>query len=294
MHIIVGYMATSSGEDGLSLGVVIARSLGAAIDICLVIQHEHTVPARVPADPGYEAVLIEHTREWLTEAQKAVPDDVEAQTHLSYHESPAQGLLEEATRLDAQAIVIGAADHGLLGRHSLGTVSTELLHSSHVPVALAPRGIRHSKATRVRELTCAIETQPGADALVQSAVRTCQLMHAPLRLVSLVAIAHPLLARRGGNVHANEAALRQAQESLDGARSLVPAEVPVTTRVAQGATVEEAVTNLEWQDGDLFMVGSSSLASPRRLFLSSKAAKMLRVVPVPMVVVPYHESAESE
>ncbi len=294
MRIIVGYHATSTGEDGLSLGVLLARSLGAAIDICLVVQHEHTVPARVPADPGYEAVLVEHAGEWLTEAQKAVPDDVEAQAHLSYHASPAQGLLDEATRLDAQAIVIGAADHGLLGRHSLGTVSTELLHSSHVPVVLAPRGIRHSKATRVRELTCAIEADPGADALVQSAVRICQQMHAPLRVVSLVSVAHPLFSRQGGNVHASEAALRHAQESLDRARSLVPPEVPVTTRTAQGATVEDAVTNLEWQDGDLFLVGSSSLASPRRLFLSSKAAKMLRVVPVPMVVVPYHEPAESK
>ena len=34
------------------------------------------------------------------------------------------------------------------------------------------------------------------------------------------------------------------------------------------------------------MVGSSRLSAPRRLFLGSTAAKMLRVLEVPVVVVP--------
>ena len=49
-----------------------------------------------------------------------------------------------------------------------------------------------------------------------------------------------------------------------------------------------------WQDGDLVMVGSSRLAQPRKLFLGSTAAKMLRVLPVPMVVVPKHEFTQPE
>jgi Universal stress protein family len=39
-------------------------------------------------------------------------------------------------------------------------------------------------------------------------------------------------------------------------------------------------------DGDLIMVGSSRLSAPKRLFLGSTSAKMLRVLDVPMVVVP--------
>jgi nucleotide-binding universal stress UspA family protein len=38
------------------------------------------------------------------------------------------------------------------------------------------------------------------------------------------------------------------------------------------------------------MVGSSRLAQPRRLFLGSTAAKMLRVLQVPMVVIPKEEA----
>jgi hypothetical protein len=39
-------------------------------------------------------------------------------------------------------------------------------------------------------------------------------------------------------------------------------------------------------DGDLIMVGSSWLSAPKRLFLGSTSAKMLRVLDVPMVIVP--------
>jgi nucleotide-binding universal stress UspA family protein len=60
----------------------------------------------------------------------------------------------------------------------------------------------------------------------------------------------------------------------------------VTSTIVDGDTVEDAVSKLEWHDGDLIMVGSSRLSAPKRLVLGSAAAKMLRVLDVPMVVVP--------
>ena len=43
----------------------------------------------------------------------------------------------------------------------------------------------------------------------------------------------------------------------------------MTSTIVDGSTVEEAVSKLEWQDGDLIMVGSSRLSAPKRLFLGS-------------------------
>lgn len=73
---------------------------------------------------------------------------------------------------------------------------------------------------------------------------------------------------------------------LDEAKARLAGTVEVSSVVVLGDTVEDAVNGLEWQPGDLIMVGSSRLAAPRRLFLGSTAAKMLRVLDVPMVVVP--------
>ena len=56
--------------------------------------------------------------------------------------------------------------------------------------------------------------------------------------------------------------------------------------IATGKTVEDAAASLDWEPGDLLYVGSSRLAQPFHLFLGSTAAKMLRVLAVPMIVVP--------
>ncbi|MDT5160624.1 MAG: hypothetical protein QOC90_934, partial [Mycobacterium sp.] len=83
-----------------------------------------------------------------------------------------------------------------------------------------------------------------------------------------------------------ERALAHAQHSLEAAKAALPEDIPVTSTIVDGPTIEDAVSKLTWRDGDLIMVGSSRLSTPKRLFLGSTAAKMLRVLDVPMVVVP--------
>jgi nucleotide-binding universal stress UspA family protein len=51
------------------------------------------------------------------------------------------------------------------------------------------------------------------------------------------------------------------------------------------------VEGLDWADGDLLMLGSSRLAPPRRLFIGSTAARILRHLHVPMVVTPGEEES---
>jgi nucleotide-binding universal stress UspA family protein len=64
--------------------------------------------------------------------------------------------------------------------------------------------------------------------------------------------------------------------------------------VAHGRTFEEAVDSLDWLEGELVIIGSSRLAQKNQLFLGSTANKVLRALPVPMVVVPRdYERAES-
>ncbi|MFD4782950.1 universal stress protein [Rhodococcus qingshengii] len=296
MRLIVGYLATPSGKDGLVLGAQLARSLGAQLDICMVLPPDRTLPAKVPSEAGYDDILAARAHYWLAEAKASVPEDIQVEVHLSFHESFAQGLLDEVDRLNALAIVVGASGDGLLGRHAIGSVSTELLHSAHVPVALAPRGTRHSAATAIREVTCALGTRVGADIVLNTAVRASELMQVPLRLVSLVALdpQNDLRDHRDTAESARERARNHAQDTLDVARAALPAEFPIEVIIADGSTVESAVRQLDWQDGDLVMVGSSRLAQPRKLFLGSTAAKMLRVLPVPMVVVPKHEFTQPE
>jgi nucleotide-binding universal stress UspA family protein len=186
--------------------------------------------------------------------------------------------------------VVGAANGGLRGRHRLGSVASELLHSSDVPVVLAPEGSRRvDVSTGVTRITAAVGTRPGAEALLEEATSLAEATGAELRLLSLVTVDLPPsvdtgIIRVAGAAHADQV-LRQAREALSG---VTEAEVVV----GQGESIEDAVQHLSWEPGEVAVVASSRLAQPRRLFLGSTAAKMLHELPVPMIVVPRTRAAE--
>ena len=287
MKLIVGYLATPGGADAMALGARLARTLGADVEACIILPPDRVLPTAGTGD--YEAKLGEQAEKWLAEAIASVPDDLTAHSHVTFDDSFADGLIRETARLEADVIVVGGSGGGLAGPYSLGSVVNELFHSAPVPVVVTPRGTRDSKVDRVREVTCAIGQRQGADLLLEKAVRFSKAAGTPLRLVSLVAL-DPIFGQlRGDEEAVRERALAHAQQVLDTAKSSLPEDFPVTATAVDGSTVEEAVRKLEWHDGDLIMVGSSRLSAPKRLFLGSTAAKMLRVLDVPMMVVPRDE-----
>jgi nucleotide-binding universal stress UspA family protein len=286
MKLVVGYLATPGGSDAVALGARLARTLGAELELCIVLPPDRMGPARLSVGE-YDNLLAEQARKWLEEAK--VPGDVVARSHVSFAESFADGLLQEIARLGADAIVVGGSGGGLAGPFSLGSIVNELLHSSPVPVIVAPRGTRHSDVQKVREVTCAIGERQGADRLLRSAVRFSKAAGTSLRLVSLVALDPTFGHLRSDEDAVHERALEHAQHTLEAAKEALPEAIPVTSTIVDGATVEDAVSKLDWRDGDLIMVGSSRLSAPQRLFLGSTAAKMLRVLDVPMMVVPRDE-----
>jgi nucleotide-binding universal stress UspA family protein len=293
MKLIVGYLATPGGADALSLGVRLARTLDAEIEVCIILPPDRTVPALVSTG-GYEEHLAEQAETWLAEARAGLPGDVVARSNVVFDDSYTDGLIKETARVGADLIVVGGSGGGLVGSFSLGSVVNELSHSAPVPVVVAPRRTRELSIDRVREVTCALGERAGADLLLDTAVRFSRAAGTPLRLVSLIALDPMFGSLRGDDDAVRQRALTHAQQTLDTAKDSLPEGFPVTSTIVDGTTVEEAVSRLEWHDGDLIMVGSSRLSAPKRLFLGSTAAKMLRVLDVPMMVVPRDQLETSD
>lgn len=285
MRLLVAYLATPGGEDAVALGACLARTLHASLDISLVIPPDK--PEAFAATGSYADVLDEAAKEWLDQAAALVPEDVTVRTHVAVDENSADGILKEIDRLDSTMLVVGGSGGGLIGRHSLGSVVNDLLHSSPVPVALAPRGFSRTGPQRVREITAAIGRRPGAEILLDTAVELSAQGQIPLRLMSLVSRDDwPPKLSAEEEQQAVERGVELAGRALDEARSRLPEGTGLDSTVAEGRNIEDAVLTVDWHDGDVIMVGSSRLAAPRKLFLGSTAAKMLRVLAVPMIVVP--------
>ncbi|KRA24296.1 universal stress protein UspA [Microbacterium sp. Root61] len=288
-RIVVGYTATDAGADAVALGARLAAASDASLDVVVVLPADDR-SVITPPDAGYDRYLRTQAAEWLADAVATIPDAVTHRSHVRYGESFAAGLITIADELDAAYIVVGAANGGMRGRHRLGTVATELLHSSDVPVALAPEGSRRiDPSTGISRVTAAIGTRPGAEALLSESVALASAAGAQLRILSLVTVDLPTsvdtgVIRIAGAAHADEVVAK--------ARTTLPAGIDAEAVVARGDSIEDAVQHLGWEPGEIAVVGSSRLAQPRRLFLGSTAAKMLHELPVPMIVVPRTRTTE--
>lgn len=282
MRYVVGCTEDERGSEAiaLALALALARAPGAELDLV------HVLPGpgenlRLAAEHEYQQYLAGKAETWLDKALALIPPGMTARKHIRTADSFAEGLIEAAEELGARLIVVGAASKGLLRRFTVGSVANALLHASSVPVALAPSGYRPPRD--ITRLTCAIGTRAGAEALLDVAVDAAAIRHVPLRLISLVT----LDAGHGhSGAEAESWAKSHAEITLAKAVEGVAKRTLVTAAVASGDSIEDAIERLDWDECEVVVIGSSRLAARSRIFLGTTANKMLRALPVPMVVVP--------
>ncbi|HEY9264083.1 MAG TPA: universal stress protein, partial [Mycobacterium sp.] len=162
MHLTVGYLATPTGDDGIALASALAKTFDADVDVVLVVREE--LPDGHPGRLEYQQMLIDRGEQWVSRAVAALAaTGVAAESTVAVGESFAQSLVEFAEQKASDLVVVGGARDGFFGRHTIGPVTGALLHSSPIPVALAPRGYAEDPDEAIEAVTAAVPTKPGDD-----------------------------------------------------------------------------------------------------------------------------------
>ncbi len=284
MRYVVGFGPRQRGVHGVNLAATLARSSGATLDLVSVLPSAAPTFHMYSPDHAFNAEIEDQGREWLEDGLAHIPEDVRAEGHLRHADSITQGLLDAATdpdRGEAGMIVVGTHHRVRAGKFRLGSLADALLHASPVPVALAPANYQYHPG--VTRLTCATGMGPGAEDLLRNAIRLAAEWKVPLRLMSLVAVGEgPEDQRREWT----EMAERHAATLVGTATAALPAECPVSSVVGHGKSLQKAVAGLDFADSEVVLIGSSRLAQPKRLFIGHSASKIMRALPVPMIVWP--------
>ena len=109
----------------------------------------HELPDGHPGRGQYQEILLERGRQWIARAVAALAaGGVTATPTVLLGDSFTESLIHFAEEHDSDLIVVGGARDGYFGGHVIGPVSSALLHSSSIPVALAPRGFAEDTPTR--------------------------------------------------------------------------------------------------------------------------------------------------
>ena len=290
MTLIVAYAPDERGKTALHLASMLARSIGDELVICSVIPAPW-VPGMARVDAEYRKELDEIADQALELARKSLPGDVSARFERHSARSAPAGLLEVAKQSDAYMIVVGTSSAGLFGHISLGSVTSRLLHSSPVAVALAPRGFRSQPGAKVKRVTAAYDGS--ASGLLIAAARVAARVGASLRIASFAVWSRPAYTTRLGT-DSEDLVLQEwitdleksAHAALEQVEELAKVPRQLETVVGHGESWEEAIDDVGWDDDDVLVVGSSAVGPIAQVFLGSRGAKILRSSPVPVVVVP--------
>jgi nucleotide-binding universal stress UspA family protein len=266
MTLLVGVAPERRARAVLDLAAMLARTDGDDLLVTSIVPAPW-VPGPARVDAEYQAELQGLAQAALDDARQRLPEGARYLVH--HARSVPSGLVE---------LVLGSAISGALGYVHLGSTSDGLVHSSPIPVALAPRGFRCRGNCPVKRLTAAFG---GADdRVVAAAAEIAGHIGARLRVASFVVRQRaPIQAGVGTETERAIAAQweRDVRSALGKDHELV---------IGRGTSWDVAIDDIEWEDGDVLLVGSSSLGPVARVFLGSRAAKIVRNSPVPVVVVP--------
>jgi nucleotide-binding universal stress UspA family protein len=247
VSVVVGLPRDERATTALHLGALLARSLGEDLLVATVVPPPWP-PGMGRVDAEYQAWLDRDAEDALDRARDLVPRDVAAEFRVVRARSTAHGLAEVAEQHGASVLALGSSDAGVLGRVAFGSVAERLLHTSPVPVALAPRGFRSRPGTTVRRVGSRAEES--------------------------------VLGEWSSEVE------RAQRAVLDQVAALPAGPAETTAVIAHGTDWAGAISEPGWDDGDLLAVGSSSAGPLAKVFIGSRSSKIVRHSPVPVVVVP--------
>ena len=176
MKILVGVTPDASGEDAMALGAVLQRSFGGEV----VLGNIFAAPADSAGKTKVDAEWVTYMRSEALEVVAEAAEDAARwglgsfTTVVHGHRSSGVGLIELADAIGADVIVVGSAPGSANGRFLIGSTADQLLHGSHVPVAVAPTRYRRVAPAALGRLVVAFQDTPESHSALRWAARQCQ------------------------------------------------------------------------------------------------------------------------
>ena len=292
MTVVVGYLAGKSGSAPLHLAASTARTLRTSLTVATVVPRPWTFPSPARVDAEYAAWADQLAADSAREAQRelasiAAPAEVVFHSHA--HRSVSGGLIEVVKELDADMLVLGSSANGQLGQVVVGSTADRLLHSCPAPVAIAPRGYRSARGGMLTRITCGYPGTPESLEVVRRVAALAERIEVPMRVITFAVRGRTMYPPEVG-LHAEDSILAawesQAGEMLAQLRTDEVVGPDVVLQVVSGNGWDQALDDADWQEGEILALGTSPRGDIAHVFLGSRGTKIMRVSPVPVLVLP--------
>jgi nucleotide-binding universal stress UspA family protein len=273
LPIVTGYEDTPAGHDALVLGARLARLTDLRPVVTTVYPLDGRGQTAVARDPRWRQRTEVVARDRFARARTVVGSEglgeVEPEFRWLGPASPHTALAEYACEIGASFLVVGSTGHGLGGRLAAGGTVQRLLPLARCPVAIAPRGYRHTVRSGMTVVAVAYDASPESDRAAAVAAALAARTGAALRFVA---------------VAESPAQRETARAAVQRGLAYAPVEVDAYTDVLDGSA---ARTLADLPDRtDLLVVGSRGYRFMRRTLPGGVVGVLVRSAYYPVVVVP--------
>ncbi len=290
--ILVATDFSSTADSAEKLAFQLARLLGAEL---------HLVHVRVILeDPLMAEEKQLEMEQLLASADEATKDafargrsgepGFTVETHLIRSVSAAEAIVESASDLGCDLIVMGT--HGRRGiKHMLlGSVAERVVRSVSIPVLTVRPGVEFPARGPKKILVAHDFSERSAEA-VRTARAWAEVFDAEITLLHVVEpVVYPEFYAINALSDDVMTRLRdRATEALDNAADEILGTLPVNTTVLIGRAADTIINEAQPENFDLVIMGTRGLSGLEQLVLGSVAEAVLRKCPVALLTVESEE-----
>lgn len=302
LRVVVGW--DESNTEAVEFAAWIGRSLPVSVQVVSAVESSWK---KALTGKKYRRWFKDKSAQFDQESRKVLKAYVprsqwaENASYLAERSDFKATLNESAREFSADMILLGSRTKTSKSRFRPSTMADALMHSSPVPLGLAPKGVNLSRKgiTRVTYALVGAPGEAGAargerDAfpgLAYAATFAC-VLGVPLRIIAFSA------AERNSGVTQyaaewNESTLGMLDRARDEAFRVATAldqnfaeTLEVQSLIAVDKGWKRAVDSVKWKKGDLMCLGSEPAQQNPGVFVGDAAGEFLRFAPVPVLIYP--------
>lgn len=284
MRVVLAYDGSAGAQQALALAGAVAWPHGATIEIVSVIEPA-AVLAGPPTAPGavlpaaeLDGEVTAVQQEQVDAAVRELVDAGRTGQGAVLRGRPATVIVDHATRLGADLVIVGSRGHGPIASLVLGSVSSEVVDNAPCPVLIA----RTPGITKVLFATDGSEPSGSAEELLAA---WPIFENVPIHVVSIAHVTAPWHTGIAPTMHAevtrayaadvDVARAEHARIVEESAARLRAAGRSIETSVRAGDAAAQIIAAAEETAADLVVVGSRGRTGVSRMVLGSVARNVL-------------------
>ncbi|AQQ16319.1 Universal stress protein family protein [Corynebacterium glaucum] len=300
LRVIVGW--DSLNTEAVEFAAWLGRSLPVKVQVVSAVESKWKKPL---SEKKYRKWFKERATEFDHQARKVLKEYVpRAQwakdaSCLTDRADVAGSLYQSAEEFTADLIVLGSRAKTAKNRFRPSSVADALMHSSPVPLGLAPKGVSLSRKGITRVTYALVESSKSAapkgaggfSGLPYATTLAC-VLGVPLRIIAF-SPSEQVTDISDAAAEWNETTLGLLDRARDQAFGVATAIDPrfadtfdVESFVASGKGWKRSIDSVKWKKGDVMCIGSQPSDNLKRVFVGTREGEFIRFAPVPVIIYP--------